>query len=83
MLDSITWSKFRDWISYSQIEPFDEWRDDVRTAQIVSTIVNLFRGNKGVLPLTEFMLSFGKPKVQQTWQEQKHIALMIAYSSKD
>lgn len=81
MLDSITWLKFREWILYSQIEPFDEWRDDVRTAQIVSTIANLFRGNKGPLPLTDFLLPFGKPKkARQTWQEQKHIALMIAYS---
>jgi hypothetical protein len=74
MLDSISWIKFQEWWSYSQLEPFDEKREDTRTAHIVSTIVNLFRGTRAPYPLSDFMLQFGKPfRPPQTWEEQKKI----------
>ena len=81
MLEEITWLKFLEWMSYAELEPFDEVRADLRSAQIVAKIHNLFR-SKGdpVLSASDFVLNFGpvKEKPKQTMKEQKNIAYMIA-----
>jgi len=84
MLSEITWCDFQKWAHYAQLEPFDEWRADARSAQIVQTVINMFRGkDTPARPLGDFMLKFGKAAepvepVKQTWQEQKTIAMMWA-----
>jgi len=83
MLDELSWNQFQEWIAYSKLDPFAEWRADARSAQIVSTIAQLFRKTGDpIKPISDFMLDFTKEhKHEQTWQEQKQIALMIAASS--
>lgn len=84
MLSKLSWLKFLEWIAYSEIDPFGEWRADLRAAQIVAKIHNLFAKNP--VSATEFMLKFDQePKPRQTVEEQKAIARMIAYAcvSKD
>jgi hypothetical protein len=93
MLNEITLDQFREWVAYAELEPFDEWREDVRNAHIVSTIANIV-SNKN-FSISDFILKFGdrgesqeepeeepeeepKPKPRQTWQEQKLIAMAIA-----
>jgi len=83
MLSSISWFKFREWFEFYKLEPFGEWRADLRSAQIVAKIHNLFRGDGPIVPITDFMLKFGEdPPRRQTWQEQKQIAFMIAIGSR-
>ena len=83
MLRSITLSQFYEWMTFAEFEPFDEARDDYRTAQIVQTLINMNRDTKRhpePIPINDCLLVFGdaiveKPK-KQTWQEQKMIAMM-------
>lgn len=84
MLSKISWLKFLEWMAFSEIDPFDEWRADLRAAQIVAKIHNLFAEKPR--PVSDFVLDFDrKPKRRQTVEEQKAIAYQIAYAftSKD
>jgi len=79
MLGEITYLKFLEWIVYSELEPFDEVRDDMRAASICQQMVGLFDSKPR--KLAEFMLPFGKPKKEfrtQTMDEQKRIARLVA-----
>ena len=44
MLDSMPYRLFREWIAYSELEPFGEERADYRSAQIVWMLANIHRG---------------------------------------
>ena len=84
MLRGMTVMQFFEWVTYAELEPFDEVRDDYRAASIVAMIANMNRDTKrhpSAIPLTDFVLKFGvdttKPK-KQTWQEQKLIAAQFA-----
>lgn len=81
MMDEISWFKFLEWQAYSELEPFDEWRSDVRAAQITVAIKNIFA--KHPRSISDEIIEFGveKPKrftQTQTIEEQKGIARMIA-----
>jgi len=39
-------NQFREWRAYADLEPFDEVRQDYRTAHIVQTMRNLWRDSK-------------------------------------
>lgn len=55
----LTFQQFRDWKIYASLEPFGEWRADVRTAHIVSTLINVNRGKgQRVVTVEEAMLKF-------------------------
>jgi hypothetical protein len=91
MLRSITWVQFKEWIIYSELEPFDELRADYRTAQIVQTFINMNRDTKkypNPISIDECLLPFGDVEIvkskknKQTWQEQKMIAMMYVASAK-
>ncbi len=82
---------FNEWRAYADLEPFDETRQDIRTAQLAKWLAEIYRGMiiiggaKGVsqetLKLEDYVLPFGEPaapKPKQTWQEKKSIALLIA-----
>ena len=87
LLNNISYNQLLNWIAYDSIEPFSERRADARSAQVTSAIVNFMRalgGKKDVLPLSDFMLEFGKPKPKksiQTLEQQKATAMMIAVST--
>lgn len=79
MLSKISWLDFLAWRAYYYLDPFDEWRADMRAATIASQIGNLFA--KSPKPIDAFALKFDdKPVRKQTWQEQKMIAKMYAYA---
>jgi len=70
--------EFSEWIAYAQIEPFGEYRDDLRSALIASVMANAWRGSKSKpYKIKDFLLNFEPPK-QQSWQEMKSIIKQIA-----
>jgi hypothetical protein len=84
MLRQISWRQFIEWKAFADAEPFDEVRADIRAAQIVLTLINLWRGKgKPARSLEDVLLQFGddprkdKTKKKQTWQEQKSIGRMF------
>jgi hypothetical protein len=47
MLRGMTVRQFQEWRAYADLEPFDEARADLRSADIVRTLLNLFGRKKG------------------------------------
>lgn len=83
MLREITWPQFLEWYAYDQVDPFGEERADMRTAQIVQTLVNLNRReHQEPYKLSEFVLPFGdyEPPAppKQTWQQQKYMMMQMS-----
>jgi hypothetical protein len=62
-----------EWLAYAELEPFGEFRDDVRAAIIASTVANMLRGRKQkAFSISDFMLKFDEPKKQQKdWRVMK------------
>lgn len=46
LLDSVSYPELLLWADYLQIDPETEWRADVRTAQVCSTLANINRDPK-------------------------------------
>ena len=65
ILSQISSRQFSEWIAYQNIEPFGEWRADLRSGIIASTIANANRGKKqtAVKP-SDFMPEFKKRQKQ-------------------
>ena len=62
MLAEIDSRQFEEWRAYADLEPFDETRADVRTAQVVQTLTDLAVARAGRRPrskLKDFILRFG------------------------
>jgi hypothetical protein len=85
MLRGITKRQFLEWHAFSELEPFDAERDDIRVASIVQALMNIFRDRKrrsSPFTLDEAVLRFGDaPKRehrQKSWQSMKMMTLMIA-----
>lgn len=85
MLRSITWTDFVGWLSYSELEPFDERRADYRTASVVTMLANVNRDPKTrsrAYKLEDFLLEFDAPiKVRERRQSlelQKSMLVAIA-----
>jgi hypothetical protein len=51
MLRGMTASQFAEWRAYADLEPFDETRADLRTADVVRTLININR-KKGTPPIS-------------------------------
>lgn len=82
MLRSLTAKQFIEWEAYARLEPFNELRADMRSAQIASYIYNMAVSSRDRKPVSDFLLKWeeadeAKPRTQ-TWQQQKSIAYMIA-----
>lgn len=82
MMSEMTWREYLEWVVYSDLEPFDEERQDLRIAQVVTTIANANRNPKKHRAYTvkDFLMRWGdSPKLsrKQTWQEQKQIGHMM------
>jgi hypothetical protein len=74
MLKGMTAEQFREWIAYGELEPFDEVRSDIRTAQIVKALLDTVgRGNrKKGFPLKDCMLKFGiEPEPELSPEERR------------
>lgn len=60
MLRRISTKQLEEWRVYADLEPFDEERADLRSAQIVQTLVNLFRAKgRPSVRLQDCKLRFG------------------------
>ena len=55
-------SVIEEWSAYSTINPFTEWRGDLRSAILCRTLVGAFTGQD--IPLNEFIPEF-TPKVKK------------------
>jgi hypothetical protein len=71
-----------EWQAYEKIEPFGEWRADLRSAIVASVVANAFRG-KDSRPVSpeDFMPEFDKRQEPQPWQAQRAIFDMMATRS--
>lgn len=84
----------QEWRAYADLEPFDEERDDLRAASIVTALYNIFTRKKGDKPhaITEFVLPFGdqtpaappkQTKAQTVEQIKAHMReLMIIHNTR-
>ena len=81
MLRSGSARLFLEWQAYSAIEPFGEWRADLRIAQLDALFANANRG-KGTPPrkITDFLFDFEKPpeKPQTKVERLKAAGYLIA-----
>lgn len=75
MLGEISYPQFLEWRAYDELDPFGEERMDVRIADIVRTLHNIYRKRHEPYSLNEFILTFGdykrQARPQQTWQQMK------------
>ena len=88
MLSEMSLTQLREWLAYMDLEPFDEQRQDIRFATLMSLLANINRDSKKrpkPFEIVDFMLRFGDwappPKPRKTWQELKAIARMIVKAS--
>ena len=86
MLRSLTAKQFAEWECYARLEPFNELREDYRTASIVTMLANVNRDSKQpAYKMADFVLRFGEDQAQkpQTWQEKLAIAraIVVAFSA--
>jgi len=85
---SLTAKELADWMTYGEIEPFDEVRDDYRFALLCQLTANLHRDpNKSAYKLKDFLLKFENDELmepelepQQSWEEQESILRFMAMS---
>ncbi len=86
MLRSITANQLIEWMQYDILEPFGEWRDDWRSAEIVTMLANVNRDSKKrkePYKVSDFLPRFGERvtedlKPKQTVKQQVAIAKLIA-----
>jgi len=86
MLRSVTAAQLIEWMQYDILEPFGEWRDDWRSAEIVTMLANINRDakkRKEPYKVTDFLTRFGERseeelKPRQTVKDQVRIAKLIA-----
>lgn len=59
LLDTVSYPELLEWADFYGLEPWGEWRADVRTAQVVQTLANINRDSKQhpePYALSDFML---------------------------
>jgi len=80
MLARIPSRLLTEWMAFEAIDPFEDRRGDLRSAQIVTAIANVNRDpkkQKEPYRIEDFLLRFDgdaqeeEPAMRQTWQEQK------------
>ena len=69
---------WQEWIAYSEVEPFGEWRADLRAGIIASTIANCLSRKKGrpAFKPSQFMPEFkrqGWPTVEELLKKVKWV----------
>ncbi len=75
LLARMSASEFHEWFVFYQMEPFGEWRSDLRAGIVASTFASAHRrkGSRRPTP-KDFMPTFGeKEESRQSWQEQLRI----------
>jgi hypothetical protein len=77
-LESLSNDDLAEWIAYDRIEPFGEYRADLRSA-IVATVVNNSQGGKA--KVKDFIPTFEPPK-KQTAEEMSAMFKAFAMSKR-
>jgi hypothetical protein len=79
MLRSMTVRQFNEWRAYGELEPFDETRADLRSAQVTQALLNLLgRGKRGkAFPLSDCLLRFGAEASVGTDHEREKIGAQV------
>ena len=76
--------EFSEWMAFSQIDPFGEWRADARAGIIASTVANAHSTRGKAFTAADFMMEFDKqPKPTQTVAQQKSVFRTWAASTTD
>lgn len=93
-MDQLTSAQISEWEAFDKIDPIGSWRDDFRTAHLISQIVNIVNqlyAKKGAKPTTTTPMDFmpdwsgeneGAEPKKQSVEEMKQILLAIASQSK-
>jgi len=80
--------EFTEWQAFAELEPFGDWRGDVRIAMLMSLLANINRDRKAhpkAFSASDFMPEFDKPpRRAQSFEEQWHRLKMakLAYESR-
>lgn len=62
----MTSAEFAEWIAFHRIDPWSEYRDDLRMAMLATLTANINRGKgKRAFKVDDFIPSFDPPKKQQ------------------
>lgn len=75
MLSEITFETLREWHAYYELEPFGEFRGDIRSAIVARTIAAI-HSRRGQEPKLKDFLPFRDPdtREKQSWEEIKREA---------
>ena len=81
LLNNISSKELSEWIAFSNIEPFGEFRADIRAAMIACVMANSWRGsNQPAFKISDFMITFNNKK-EQTVDEIKSILKQYTITS--
>lgn len=96
MISSIPPRLFAEWRAYAQLEPFGEFRDDLRIAKLEQALWNIHACDYKVRPngftIDEFLLNIGdqkprsdkkKAEVEPLWKRQKRALMHLAHANAD
>jgi len=76
LLRRITYRELREWFAYYNIEPFGEWRADLRQAITSMVIANVNRGKNQKAFKPEDFMPFEKPKKRKPQTEEEMMAML-------
>ena len=73
-VEQLPYKEYREWQAYFKINPFGEYRDDLNSAIVASTIANVNRGKHSPpYKPKDFMPKFNKKSKQMTDDEIKAV----------
>jgi hypothetical protein len=53
-------AELAEWVAYYDVNPWDEWRADLRAGIVASTLANVHSSKKGKFKPRDFMVDFSK-----------------------
>lgn len=80
LLSEMDSMELTEWMAYDQVEPFGEWRADLRAGIVASTIANALRG-RGSRPLApeDFIPRFAAREQQELSVDETIAAFAAAF----
>ena len=69
MLSLMPQRVFREWVAYTELEPWDEQRADWRSAMVAHTMYSLWRGKGPRRRLADFLPKFKQKRTLRTPQD--------------
>lgn len=92
LLEELSWRQLLEWEAYAGLEPFGEWRGDLRVAQLTSLLANVHRNPdkkrepftwRDFMPFDEMQIDDVKQPVQkQSIEEMRAVLVAIASAHK-